>query len=69
MRSMSLIKFIETFFKTLKSELIWAKSFKSEENLKMEIFEFIEVWYNRKRIHSGLDYMSPLEYELENTAA
>jgi putative transposase len=60
--------FIETFFKTLKSELIWAKDFESEDDIKIQIFEFIEIWYNRKRIHTGLDNMSPLEYELELTA-
>jgi transposase InsO family protein len=61
--------FVETFFKTLKSELIWNQSFRNEDHLRKEIFEFIEVWYNRKRIHSSLDNKSPLEYELEVKAA
>ena len=61
--------FVETFFKTLKSELLWNQSFKNEEHLKNEIFEYIESWYNRKRIHSSLDNKSPLEYELTIKAA
>ena len=61
--------YVETFFKSFKSELIWIKEFSSEEELKREVFEFIEIWYNRKRMHSSLDYKSPLEYELEIKAA
>lgn len=57
--------FIESFFKSLKSELLWNQSFRSEAHLRQEIFEYIEYWYNRKRIHSGLGNKSPLEYELE----
>jgi putative transposase len=61
--------FVETFFKTFKSELIWNQTFESEEHLRSEIFEYIEIWYNRKRIHSSLDNKSPLEYELGINAA
>lgn len=61
--------FVETFFKTFKSELLWAQSFFNEEHLESEIFEYIECWYNRKRIHSSLDNKSPLEYELAIKAA
>jgi len=61
--------FVETFFKTLKSELLWNQSFESEEHLRSEIFNYIECWYNRKRIHTSLDNRSPLEYELTIKAA
>ena len=61
--------FVETFFKSFKSELFWNQSFKNEEHLRSEIFEYIESWYNRKRIHSSLDNKSPLEYELGIKAA
>ena len=61
--------YVETFFKSFKRELIWIKEFSSEEELKREVFQFIEIWYNRKRMHSALDYKSPLEYELEIKAA
>ncbi|WP_156979760.1 IS3 family transposase, partial [Bacteriovorax sp. BAL6_X] len=61
--------FVETFFKTIKSELLWNQNFLSEKHLKFEIFEYIESWYNRKRIHSSLDNKSPLEYELSALSA
>lgn len=61
--------FVETFFKSFKSELFWNQSFESEDHLRSEIFEYIESWYNRKRIHSSLDNKSPLEYELGIQAA
>jgi len=62
--------FVETFFKTLKSELIYRQKFESEKELRNAIFEYIEIWYNRKRLHSSLDYLSPVEYELKiKTAA
>ena len=61
--------FVETFFKTLKSELLCNQSFESEEHLRYENFDYIDRWYNRKRIHSSLDNKSPLEYELEINAA
>lgn len=62
--------FVETFFKTLKSELIYREKFESEEKLRGAVFEYIETWYNRKRLHSSLGYLSPMEYELRiNQAA
>ena len=45
--------FVETFFKSLKSELLWNQSFESEDHLRYEIFDYIEYWYNRKRIHTS----------------
>jgi putative transposase len=62
--------FVETFFKTLKSELIYREKFETEEKLKSAVFEYIETWYNRKRPHSSLGYLSPVEYETKiNKAA
>lgn len=62
--------FVESFFKTLKSELIYRRNFTSERELRSGIFEYIETWYNRKRLHSSLGYLSPVEYELKiKTAA
>lgn len=62
--------FVETFFKTLKSELIYRGKFETEEKLKSAVFEYIETWYNRKRLHSSLGYLSPVEYEIKiNKAA
>ena len=54
---------VESFFATLKKELIHGRGFATRAQAQSEIFEFIEVWYNRKRRHSSLDYMSPVQYE------
>jgi putative transposase len=55
--------FVESFFKSLKSELIYRENFENEQDLRSAIFEYIETWYNRKRLHSSLGYLSPVEYE------
>ncbi|QGP60399.1 putative transposase OrfB [Piscirickettsia salmonis] len=53
----------ESFFHTLKMELVHHMNFKNRQEAKSAIFEYIEVFYNRKRIHSANDYLSPEEYE------
>ena len=61
----------ENFFKILKSELIYHSKFQTRLHAKNEVFEFIEIWYNRKRRHSYLGYLTPNEYgkyQLLNTA-
>ncbi len=61
----------ESFFKILKSELIFHRYYSNHWYAKNEIFEFIEVWYNRKRRHSYLGYLTPEEfgkYQLKNVA-
>lgn len=55
----------ESFFRTLKTELIHQMEMKSMATTKIEVFEFIEVWYNRQRIHASLGYLTPHEYELK----
>ncbi len=55
--------FAEKFFATLKKELVYLSEYKSKEDAKNDIFEFIEVWYNRKRIHSSIGYMTPTQFE------
>ena len=55
----------ESFFHTLKIELIHHEKFKTREEAKQKIFEYIEVYYNRVRIHSANDYLSPAEYEAD----
>ncbi|NLP59305.1 transposase [Lutibacter sp. B1] len=50
----------ESFFKTLKIE-----QYKSIEQAKTSIFEYIEIWYNKKRLHSSLGYKTPYEVEQE----
>jgi transposase InsO family protein len=55
--------FAESFFATLKKELIYRTEYKNKEEAKKAIFEYIEVWYNRKRIHSSIGYMTPVQFE------
>jgi putative transposase len=54
---------MESFFSRLKVELIYAECFDSIATAKSAIFDYIEVFYNRKRRHSALGYLSPVEYE------
>ena len=53
----------ESFFHTLKMELIYQNKFKTREEAKNVIFEYIEVFYNRIRVHSTNNYCSPVDYE------
>lgn len=53
----------ESFFKTLKHELNMPDRFQDFQQARSAIFEFIEIWYNRKRLHSALDYQSPVQAE------
>ena len=53
----------ESFFATLKRELNGGKPFATRAEARAAIFEWIETWYNRRRIHSTLGYLSPAEYE------
>jgi putative transposase len=52
----------ESFFKTLKSECIYQNKFTNKEQAALVVFEYIEAWYNRKRLHSALGFMSPEEF-------
>jgi len=53
----------ESFFATLKTELIYRQSWPTRTAVRRAVFEFIEVFYNRRRLHSSLGYCSPAEYE------
>lgn len=54
---------MESFFHTLKTELIGFENFQTREEAKMKIFDYIEIYYNRQRIHSSIDYFTPVEYD------
>jgi putative transposase len=56
----------ETFFSLLKKELVYLTVFETREQARREIFEYIEIFYNRHRIHSSLGYLSPVEFEMKN---
>ena len=58
----------ESFFATLKRELINRRSFATREEARQAIFEWIEVFYNRQRRHSALGYVSPEQFELQYAA-
>jgi putative transposase len=53
----------ESFFATLECELLQRRRFKNQVEARLAVFDFIEGFYNTHRIHSALDYQSPVEYE------
>ena len=57
---------MESFWSTLKHELIFRKNFATRDEAKAAIFDYIEGLYNKTRLHSALGYKSPLDYELTN---
>lgn len=58
---------VESFFSTLKMELVHERRYETRAQASAELFEFIEIWYNRQRLHSSLGYLSPAEYEAKMT--
>lgn len=59
----------ESFFHTLKVELCHARSYHTRQEARAEIFDYIEVFYNRQRRHSSLGYLTPVEFEQMAIAA
>lgn len=53
----------ETFFHTLKTELVYFENYQTREEARLSIFEYIEVFYNRKRRHSAIGYRNPVDFE------
>jgi putative transposase len=53
----------ESFFSSLKNELIHHRDYHTRDQARTEIFEYIELFYNRRRIHQSLDYETPLMYD------
>ena len=58
----------ESFFASLQTELLDRHAWPTRASLKAAIFDYIEVFYNRQRRHSALDYLAPLEYETRATS-
>ena len=54
---------IESFFSTLKRELVHRNQFRTRQEAVRAIFDYVEVFYNRQRSHSHLGYLSPAEFE------
>lgn len=57
---------VESFFSTLKNECVTGP-FRTRAEARTTIFEYLEVWYNRQRMHSSLGYRSPVDFELQFT--
>ena len=54
---------MESFWATLKTELVHHEQYGTREEARQSLFEYVEVFYNRKRIHSSLGYVRPEEFE------
>ena len=57
---------VESFFSTLKREMVSRENFETRKEASLAAFEWIEVWYNRKRRHSSLGYLSPEAFEKQH---
>lgn len=58
-----MIAAVETFFKTIKAEVIWRPSWVTRQHAEMAIFEYINCFYNPRRPHSALGWKSPVAFE------
>lgn len=54
---------MESFFASLKKELVHHEDYQSREEAKASLFEYVEVFYNNQRLHSSLGYVTPVAYE------
>jgi len=59
--------FIESFWSSLKYELVYHRRFATLAEARTAIFDYIETFYNRTRLHSSLDYLSPINFESQLT--
>jgi transposase InsO family protein len=57
---------MESFWSTLKLELIYRSEFQTHDQARRAIFDFVETFYNRRRLHSSLNYLSPVDFENQN---
>jgi transposase InsO family protein len=58
--------YMESFFGTLKTELVHGQRYQSRQDARLSIFEYVMMFYNRRRRHSALGYKSPVQYEILN---
>ena len=54
----------ESFFHSIKIELIYGECFNTRRELQYEVFDYIEKFYNQRRRHSSIGYLSPVEFEM-----
>jgi transposase InsO family protein len=57
---------VESFFATLKVERVYHRRYETREEARTDLFQYLETWYNRKRLHSSLGYLSPADYEAQH---
>lgn len=60
---------MESFFARLKSELVHLSHFQTRDHARRAIFDYIELFYNRQRLHSALGYRSPLQFEADHSVS
>jgi len=58
---------MESFFSSFKAERIEGRIYQSRSQARQAIFEYLETFYNRQRLHSSLEYQSPVQFEQQNT--
>jgi putative transposase len=58
---------MEAFYRTIKRELIQGSKYETPEQTQSEIFKYIELYYNASRMHSALGYLSPAQFEEQNS--
>ena len=58
---------MESFYRTLKRELVQDAHYENPEQARQDIFRYIELYYNTERIHSALGWLSPVQFEKQNT--
>jgi transposase InsO family protein len=58
---------VESFFAQLKKERIYRRNYKDLSEVDADLFDYIELFYNRKRIHPTLDYQTPMGYRFSNS--
>jgi len=59
---------MESFFKTMKVEEVYRRKYQTREEARQSIFEYIEIFYNRQRLHSTLGYETPEAFEDERSS-
>ena len=57
---------MESFYRTLKRELVQDAHYENPEQARQDIFRYIELYYNTERIHSALGWLSPVQFESQN---
>jgi transposase InsO family protein len=59
---------MESFFHSLKTELVMHRDYKTTDEARASLFEYMEVFYNRQRRHSTINYVAPLVFEASTIA-